>query len=60
MTDEKMEEIVMSLVGFSGEGRSYAFEALRAARQGDFTKSDEAMKKCNEALLEAHHTQPHN
>ncbi len=57
MTDEKMEEIVMSLVGFSGEGRSYAFEALRAARQGDFTKSDEAMKKCNEALLEAHHTQ---
>lgn len=57
MTDEKMEEIVMSLVGFSGEGRSYAFEALRAARKGEFIKSDEAMKKCEEALLEAHHTQ---
>ena len=57
MTDEKMEEIVMSLVGFGGEGRSYAFEALRFARKGDFPSADEAMKKCNEALLEAHHTQ---
>ena len=52
-----MEEIVMSLVGFSGEGRSYAFEALRAARKGESIKPDEAMKKCEEALLEAHHTQ---
>ncbi|MGL4367624.1 MAG: PTS lactose/cellobiose transporter subunit IIA [Brevinemataceae bacterium] len=57
MTEEKFEEIVMSLVGFAGEGRSYAFEALRAARNGDFEKSDELLKKSSEALLEAHHTQ---
>ncbi len=57
MTDEKMEEVVMSLVGFAGEGRSYAFEALQAARKKDFTAADAAMKKCSEALLEAHHTQ---
>lgn len=57
MTEERMEEIVMSLVGYSGEGRSYAFEALRFARKGDFTAADEAMKKCSEALLEAHHVQ---
>ncbi len=57
MMDERMEEIVMSLVGFAGEGRSYAFEALRAARKKDFAAADEAMKKCSDALLEAHHTQ---
>ncbi len=57
MTDEKMEEVVMSLVGFAGEGRSYAFEALQAARKKDFAAADAAMKKCSEALLEAHHTQ---
>jgi PTS system cellobiose-specific IIA component len=57
MTDERLEEVVMGLVGFAGEGRSYAFEALRFARKGDFDASDEAMKKCAEALLEAHHVQ---
>ncbi len=55
MTTEKMEEIVMSLVGFAGEGRSYAFEALRSARKKDFVTADEFIKKCSEALLEAHH-----
>ncbi len=57
MTTEKMEEIVMSLVGFAGEGRSYAFEALRVARKKDFVMADEFIKKCSEALLEAHHIQ---
>ncbi len=57
MTDERMEEIVMQLVGYAGEGRSYAFEALRLARKKDFVAADEALKKCSEALLEAHHTQ---
>ncbi len=57
MTDEKYEEIVMSLVGYAGEGRSYAFEALRYARAKNFEDADIAMKKSNEALLEAHHVQ---
>lgn len=57
MTDERLEEIVMSLVGFAGEGRSYAFEALRLARKKEFEAADEALKKCSDALLEAHHTQ---
>ncbi|MGL4561805.1 MAG: PTS lactose/cellobiose transporter subunit IIA [Brevinema sp.] len=57
MTNEKLEEIVMGLVGFAGEGRSLSIEALRFARKGEFDKADEAFKAANEVLLEAHHIQ---
>lgn len=57
MNQEKMEEMVMGLVGFSGEGRSLAIEALRFARKGEFDKADDAIKASGEALLEAHHIQ---
>lgn len=57
MTYEKIEEIVMELVGYAGEVRSYAFEALRMARKGKFEKVEAYLKKSNQALLEAHHIQ---
>jgi len=57
MTDKRLEEIVMTIVGYAGEGRSFAFEALREARKGDFEGAQGALKKSQVALLEAHHTQ---
>ncbi|MGL4394636.1 MAG: PTS lactose/cellobiose transporter subunit IIA [Brevinema sp.] len=57
MTNEKLEEVVMGLVGFAGEGRSLSIEALRFARRGEFDQADAALKAANEALLEAHHIQ---
>ncbi|MGL4388701.1 MAG: PTS lactose/cellobiose transporter subunit IIA [Brevinema sp.] len=57
MINERFEEIVMGLVGFAGEGRSLAIEALRCARKGDYEQADTMIAASNEALLEAHHIQ---
>lgn len=54
---ENYEEIVMSLVGFAGEARSLAFEALRAARMGDLAKAADLIVQAKSTVHEAHHIQ---
>lgn len=54
---ENYEEIVMGLVGFAGEARSLAFEALRAARTGDLSKASELLAQAKSTVHEAHHVQ---
>lgn len=57
MTEEKYEEIVMGLVGFAGEGRSLALEALKCLRTNDLTQADALLKQARQTLFEAHHIQ---
>ncbi|SES92461.1 PTS lactose/cellobiose transporter subunit IIA [Thorsellia anophelis] len=52
-----MEQTVMELIINSGEARSYAMEALAAARAGDFDKADECIKSAREAEIRAHSVQ---
>lgn len=52
-----LEMIVFGLITNSGDAKSYAMEALRESRFGNFEKADECMKLAEEKLLEAHKIQ---
>lgn len=54
---EKMEEIVMNLIMNSGDARSYAMEAIYAAKENNFTKSEELMNESKKQLDKAHNSQ---
>lgn len=60
MTEEvtnSTEMISFSLIASAGQARSLAFEALKAAKEGDFAHADELMEQSKQAALEAHHQQ---
>lgn len=52
-----LEMAAMSLVGNAGESRSLTFEALRAARDGDFELAKTKLDEAKAASLKAHETQ---
>ena len=52
-----IEEIAMELVGNAGESRSLAFEALSAAKKGDYEEAEKKLKESKEKMLRAHHIQ---
>lgn len=54
---EDPEMFSFSLIASAGQARSLAFEALEAAKKGDFARSDELMEESKKAGLEAHHKQ---
>ncbi len=54
---DKMEEIIMNLIMNSGDARSYAMEAIQAAKENDFNKSDELMSQSKKQLDNAHNSQ---
>lgn len=57
MNEQRVQEISFSLVATAGQVRSLAFEALKAAKIGDFARADELMEQSEAASLEAHHVQ---
>lgn len=57
MTDEIAANLAMNLIVSSGDARSSAFEALKAAREGAFDRARELMQQSDEALVQAHHVQ---
>lgn len=57
MTPEEYDELVMNLVVEGGNARSLAMEAIQAAKSGDIARAEELLKECDEALVEAHHSQ---
>jgi PTS system cellobiose-specific IIA component len=52
-----IEEIIMELIGTSGEGKSNSMIAMRKAREGEIEIAKEYMKKASESLLHAHKIQ---
>jgi PTS system cellobiose-specific IIA component len=54
---EDLEQKSFMLIVHSGDGRSYAFEAIRAAKVADFQKAEELIKKSSNEFEQAHHIQ---
>ncbi|MDU5107382.1 MULTISPECIES: PTS lactose/cellobiose transporter subunit IIA [unclassified Clostridium] len=52
-----MEKIIMDLIIFSGEARSYAMEAMQCAKNGQIDEARNLIEKCKETLGNAHGTQ---
>ena len=60
MAEEEEEqdlETVMGLIVNGGNAKSSAFEAIRAAKEGDFATADAKMKEANDFLIKAHNSQ---
>lgn len=55
--DDADEMRSFGLIMASGQARSYAFEALDAAREHDFDRADELIEQSHRASLEAHNQQ---
>ena len=55
--DEKKLQEIMELVMYGGGGKSYAIEAIQAAKQGDFDLADYKLSEAEKSLLRAHHAQ---
>ncbi|MGM9986759.1 MAG: PTS lactose/cellobiose transporter subunit IIA [Bacillaceae bacterium] len=52
-----MEMKIMNLILHSGNARSFAMQAMQAAREGEFTQADELLEQSANELLEAHRSQ---
>lgn len=52
-----METVAMTLIAYSGDARSYAFQALEAAKEGNFEESDRLMKESEKCSVAAHNGQ---
>ncbi|WP_300383302.1 PTS lactose/cellobiose transporter subunit IIA [Clostridium sp.] len=52
-----MEKIIMDLIIFSGEARSYAMEAMQLAKNGQINESRELLEKAKETIGNAHQSQ---
>ena len=50
-------EIAMTLIAYSGESRTYAFQALEAAKKRDYEKAKEYIGKSEESSIKAHKAQ---
>lgn len=60
MTEEMLEEIeavVFGIVGYAGEAKGYAYQALSLSEEGKFDEAEELIKKCNDTILKAHSIQ---
>ncbi|KAF0506775.1 PTS lactose/cellobiose transporter subunit IIA [Pediococcus pentosaceus] len=54
---EQNLEVIMGLIINGGNAKSSAFEAINAAKAGDFEKADEKLKESDVFLTEAHNVQ---
>ncbi|MHA4990269.1 PTS lactose/cellobiose transporter subunit IIA [Cetobacterium somerae] len=54
---EELEMIVFGIVGHAGEAKGYAYKALSFSEEGNFQEAENMLKKCDEAVLKAHHIQ---
>ena len=50
-------EVAMGLIAGAGDSRSYCMEAIDCAREGEFGKAREAVKKAAAAMVETHEIQ---
>lgn len=58
MADEDLNmEVIMGLIVNGGNAKSSAFEAIMAAKKGDFETADAKLKEADKSLTEAHNVQ---
>ena len=51
------EMLSFGLIAMAGDARSKAYEALGAAKEGDFDRADRLLKEADEASIQAHNVQ---
>lgn len=51
------EVIAMTLIAHSGDARTLAFQALKAAKKRDFEEASRLMKESQKAAVDAHQAQ---
>lgn len=54
---EQDMQAIMGLIINGGKAKSSAFEAINAAKEGDFKRADEKLKESDGFLTEAHNAQ---
>lgn len=54
--DERTEEIAMTIISNAGAARGAAFDALKAAKAGEFEQAETLLKSANEFSRAAHKT----
>ena len=54
---EENLQAVMGLIMNGVNAKSSAFEAIKAAKNGDFTKADAKLKEADKFLVDAHNSQ---
>lgn len=55
--EEQNLESIMGLIVNGGNAKSAAFEAIYAAKKGDFETADAKLKEADASLVEAHNSQ---
>ncbi len=53
----KLEEQIMQIILHSGNAKSYAVEAIQAAKENQQEEAKELINQANQELIEAHHVQ---
>lgn len=51
------EEIVFKIISFSGDARSYIYEAFNFVKQGKYEDSEKALYAAENSIIEAHSMQ---
>ncbi|HET6784806.1 MAG TPA: PTS lactose/cellobiose transporter subunit IIA [Erysipelotrichaceae bacterium] len=57
MNEYENAEIAMTLIAYSGEARTHAFQALKSAREKDFDQAKSLMKQAEQSSTKAHQAQ---
>ena len=57
MEQEQDIQEIMSLIIDGGNSKSSSFEAIKAAKKGDFPLADEKLKEADQFLVSAHNAQ---
>ena len=52
-----LETVAMTLIAHAGESKSLAYQALMAAKSGNFEEADDFMKEAGKEMLKAHEIQ---
>ncbi|MDN6899935.1 PTS lactose/cellobiose transporter subunit IIA [Oenococcus sicerae] len=55
--DFENQDVIMGLIISGGNSKGASFEAIKAAKTGDFTKADAKLKEADQFLTEAHNSQ---
>lgn len=54
---QTLEEVSFHIILHAGNARSFAMEAIHAAKAGEFDSAEEKLKEADKAFVEAHHAQ---
>lgn len=57
MDKREVAMIGFEIVAYAGEARSYLLQALKEAKNGDFSNVETLKEKANESILKAHKSQ---